>query len=99
MAGDNQRAHDRIPFAGLVMFRNPPGVNGTGIDLSNGGMSVQTAVPLSEGSAVELDLGDGTPVSGTVRRSVPHPTSGFQLGIKWQVENGHLVRKLTVATA
>ncbi|MFI5400051.1 MAG: PilZ domain-containing protein [SAR324 cluster bacterium] len=99
MAYEDKRAYNRIPFAGLVMFRNPP-MEGTGIDVGSGGVAVRVADPISEGSAVEVDLlGTGDPVTGIVRRSTPDPAGGFRLGIKWHVENGLLVSRMRDQTA
>jgi len=96
MANKNKRTHARFPFGTLVRISKRIEVDGTGIDLGVGGVAVHVAVPISEGSPVEVDLfAAGAPVPGVVRQSVPHPDGGFRLGIEWRLDNGELAPKMS----
>jgi PilZ domain len=95
MANDNRRQHERLDFSRPIRITAPSAMDGSGIDLSVGGVSVRVPTALPVGSAVQVDLfGDGAAVPGTVRLSIPHPDGGFKLGIQWQAENAALVSKL-----
>jgi hypothetical protein len=94
MASDNRRQHERVDFSRPIRVTAPTPQEGSGIDLSAGGVSVRLPAQIAVGSAVQVDLfGDGKPLPGTVRLSLPHPDGGFRLGIQWQAENGQLVAK------
>ena len=92
MAGNSQRNYDRVPFAMPVRISKPSPMEAMGLDLGVGGIAVHMAEPVAEGSHVEMEFfGDGTVVTGTVRKSTPQEGGGFRLGIQFHEENGHLV--------
>ena len=95
MAIQNKRAHPRVPIYSPVHISKPMPMEGTGINLGAGGVALHVPVSVSEGSMVEVDfLATGAPVSGTVRRTMPHADGGFLLGIEWHVTNRQLVSRM-----
>ena len=91
---ESQRKSERIPFTQPVRIRKPAPMDGKALDIASGGMGVEVAQAIAEGSAVELELfGGAAVVAGTVRKALPLPGGGFRLGIQFAKEDPSLVAR------
>jgi len=94
MADDPKRKSERVPFPAALKVRNPVPVEAKGVDIGAGGIGVELAQSIAEGSQVELELfGDGTIYAGTVRMVRPLPGGGFRLGIQFQKDDDTLIAR------
>ncbi len=91
---DSKRKGERIPFPEQLHLRAPVSSDATGVDIGAGGVAVELAQAVAEGSQVELELfGDGAIYAGTVRMVRPLPGGGFRLGIQFQHEDSGLLAR------
>jgi hypothetical protein len=93
MGADPNRKSERVAFPRPVNVRKPAAQAGKGIDIAAGGIGIEVPQAIADGSAVELDLGDGgAPLAGTVKMARP-VEGGFRLGIQFAQEDGALVAR------
>jgi hypothetical protein len=87
MGVDPNRKSERVAFPRPVKVLKPAAQTGTGMDIAAGGIGLEVPQAIADGSAVELDLGDGgAPLAGTVKLARP-VDGGFRLGIQFPNED------------
>ena len=92
-AQDSNRKSERVPFPRPIQVRKPVAQAGKGTDIAPGGIGLDVAQAIVEGSAVELDLGDGgAPLTGTVKMARP-VDGGFRLGIQFAQDDPAIVAR------
>jgi hypothetical protein len=93
MGADPNRKSERVPFPRPVQVRKPAAQAGKGVDVAAGGIGVEVPQAIADGSAVELDLGDGgAPLVGTVKMARP-VDGGFRLGIQFPQEDAAILAR------
>jgi hypothetical protein len=91
---DSQRKTERVPYNQPVKIRKPSPMDGKCVDLAAGGMGVEVAQPIPEGSGIEVELfGGGAVVQGTVRKVLPGSGGSHRLGIQFTKEDPTLVAR------
>jgi hypothetical protein len=90
---ESQRKSERVLYTKPVRILKPAPMDGKALDIAAGGMGVEVAQAIAEGTAVELELFGSAVVQGTVRKVLPGSAGGVRLGIQFAKEDPGLVAK------
>lgn len=96
---ENRRRHARYPFTDAVQCRAGSVLDGSGVDISVGGIGFTTAHELSPGTPVEIVLlNNSVSIKGEVRFRREAATGRFRVGVAFEQPQVDIVDVVLMAS-